>query len=201
MNNTLIIDIKTGVFQKWHAVQLAGYWGLLTECRASPSAVEPEFRADGHRYFISGREVPSVSAVLKPLRPSDFRHDPADAQRGTDIHKMCEEYDLGTYREEYGTRNEKRKYLDAWRSWKTDTDYDWEESERIEWRLGSKKLWYAGTLDRAYGESGPISGTCVYLVADGFYNEKNYTAAELERLFNTVFRPLLEAEKIAREWR
>lgn len=202
MVDSFIVDIKTGSSEKWHVLQLAAYWQLWKEYQAG-SGVIPDFYEEKHQYRIDNRLVPSVSNVLKWIRANDFYLDIVAAKRGTEIHKILEHYDLGNFifpDEEIfeGFRG----YVCAWQKFLTDHDINDNDQDLIEHRMGSRRLWFAGTADRIYKKMIPGGvAACVYLSADGNYKFDPHSAGELEMLFEETFRPLLEAEKIAMEWR
>jgi len=103
------------------------------------------FQEEGHVYQYDGLVVPSVTQVLEPLidysMVPDFRLAMA-ADRGTNVHKMCELHDYGTL-EDYEPEYE--PYLDAWIMFLEDTGF---EAEIIETRLYHPVFKYAGAVDR-----------------------------------------------------
>lgn len=108
---------------------------------------EPVFDEALHRYTFSGRPVPSVTQVMRPLTdvaygqiaPSVLK---AAADFGTAVHACTEYFDQGDLDEET-VAPEWRPYLDAYVAWKETMR---PTIERIEWRLACSK--YAGTIDR-----------------------------------------------------
>ena len=55
------------------------------------------FETDGHRYILEdGRQVPSITQMLKRCGYIDDRFHTEDAsQRGTTVHQLCADFDLG----------------------------------------------------------------------------------------------------------
>lgn len=109
--------------------------------------IRPTFDEALHRYTVQGREVPSVTQILKPLTdltygqisPSILK---AAADFGTAVHACTEYLDEGDLDDE--TVDEVwRPYLDAYVAWKETMR---PTIERIEWCLACSK--FAGTIDR-----------------------------------------------------
>ena len=66
---------------------------MANDSRAVPELI---FQEAGHKYFLNGTEVPSVTTVLQPL--VDYSHVPpavlaAAADLGTKVHRACELFD------------------------------------------------------------------------------------------------------------
>ena len=107
------------------------------------------FDAKTHTYHIDNIKVKSVTQVLQEERFIDFSKVPRDIlQRalafGTAGHKVTELYDLDDLLE--GSLDPAlRPYLDAWIKFKKDTKLI---IEGIEEKVGSKKYYFAGRLDR-----------------------------------------------------
>ncbi len=120
----------------------------MTTCIIIPGEVtRPVFDEAAHRYTVGGKEVPSVSRLLKPL--TDLAYKDIDkavlreaAEFGTAVHACTEYYDKGELDED-SVLPEWRPYLDAYLKWRRDVR---PEILHIEDRLGCSK--YAGTLDR-----------------------------------------------------
>ncbi len=59
-----------------------------------------KFVEDGHKYLLDGVEMPSVTQICKPLtvdvaeRAKPWLRDAA-AKRGSDIHEICADIDIG----------------------------------------------------------------------------------------------------------
>ena len=109
--------------------------------------VRPEFEEERHLYFVNGVQIPSVSALMRPL--TDLVYGPIDKEVlkaaqvfGTSVH-ACTEYDDEGDLDPASVEPEWQPYLDAYRKWRADTR---PEILHIEDRLGCSK--YAGTLDR-----------------------------------------------------
>ena len=110
-------------------------------------AVRPEFEEERHLYFVNGVQIPSVSALMRPL--TDLVYGPIDKEVlkaaqvfGTSVH-ACTEYDDEGDLDPASVEPEWQPYLDAYRKWRADTR---PEILHIDDRLGCSK--YAGTLDR-----------------------------------------------------
>ena len=109
--------------------------------------VRPEFEEERHLYLVNGVQIPSVSALMRPL--TDLVYGPIDkevlraaAEFGTAVH-ACTEFDDEGALDPASVEPEWQPYLDAYRKWRADTR---PEILHIEDRLGCSK--YAGTLDR-----------------------------------------------------
>lgn len=109
--------------------------------------VRPEFEEERHLYVVNGVQIPSVSALMRPLTelvygPIDKEVLRAAAEFGTAVH-ACTEFDDEGALDPASVEPEWQPYLDAYRQWRADTR---PEILHIEDRLGCSK--YAGTLDR-----------------------------------------------------
>lgn len=106
---------------------------------------ELQFQEEGHVYTIGDEVIPSVTKILEPLAGYAGVPDwilAAAADRGTEVHKMCELFDYGTL----GEYNPGYKgYLDAWEKFLIESGF---EVELIERRMFHPTLRYAGTVDR-----------------------------------------------------
>lgn len=107
------------------------------------------FNAEKHEYRLDGQPIPSVTRTLKEAGVAEFNCPNADVldralKFGRAVHLTCELFDRNDLNEEILDSNLKG-YLDAWRKFLKDTDF---KIEAIEERVVSKRLWYAGTLDR-----------------------------------------------------
>lgn len=119
-----------------------------------------EFDAVSHSYTLQGFPVPSVTRVLSPLQDYDptSQYLETARQRGTDVHTATELHDRR--RDAIVIRDDKWRpdgirgyitattiapYLDAWKKFLADTDF---EIHEIEKRVCSLRHRYAGTLDR-----------------------------------------------------
>lgn len=109
------------------------------------------FDAETHTYRHSGKIIPSVTQLLKPL--SGLNTVPPEiltraAKFGNAVHKACELddlHDLGSCPEPV------MPYLNAWRKFCDDTGAKW---DGIEEQVYNEQYGYAGTLDRV----GTVSG-------------------------------------------
>lgn len=111
---------------------------------AQPALV---FHEEGHRYFLDGVEVPSVTQVLEPL--TDYSHVPPAIleharQIGTAVHRACELLD----RDDLVVESLDPRlvgYVAAWRRFKEETGFVIEFNET---QVFSRIYHCAGTLDR-----------------------------------------------------
>lgn len=100
-----------------------------------------------HRYELDGKEVPSVSRILRFLRQdvyADIRQDILDdaAKRGTSVHEACETLDKsGTVDIDDGIEGYVRAYVRFLR----EHNCEW---SAIESPIANRKFWYAGKPDR-----------------------------------------------------
>lgn len=104
-----------------------------------------EFQSEGHIYKFDGEVIPSVTQALEPL--SGYVGVPKwllaiAADRGTEVHTMCEYHDYGTL-EEYNQGYQ--GYLDAWIRFLADSGF---EVDLVELRLYHPAYKYAGQIDR-----------------------------------------------------
>lgn len=105
-----------------------------------------------HRYFLDGKELPSVTTVLKSAGLVDFSMVPAQAleaacERGTFVHELTTLDDLGELDEE-SVDPELAPYLAGWRKFRKDFPA---ELLLVEKPLGNAVYGYAGTPDRCLG--------------------------------------------------
>lgn len=108
-----------------------------------------EFIEDGHRYLLDGEEIPSVSEILRFAAsevykdPDKFQMDQA-ADRGTRVHKACEELDRTGRCECDG---DIEGYVKAYQRFLTENEVEWLWVEEPIYSDNGDP--YAGTLDRA----------------------------------------------------
>ena len=105
-----------------------------------------EFDPVAHRYTLDGREMPSVTTILRGL--DDFSNVPAHrlaaaGDRGTRVHTACNLAVLGTL-DESTVDAEVRPYLDQFRKFLRESRFI---PTLTECRVYDEQLWYAGTLD------------------------------------------------------
>ena len=107
------------------------------------------FDEESHKYYLNGVQLPGVTSILKSVGLVDYSGIPIQvieqaSDRGKRVHKITEFYDAGTL-DESSIPDELGGYAGAW------VDY-MEASQavicEIELRVKSKKLRFAGTLDR-----------------------------------------------------
>ena len=101
-----------------------------------------------HEYWLEGDRLPSVSEIIAPL--VDYSMVPEDRlafakDRGTAVHKACELDDLGTLDESSVDEEHVLPYLQAYRKFRTECEF---EPEIIERPYYCKTLRVAGTPDR-----------------------------------------------------
>ncbi len=115
-----------------------------------------DFNSETHQYFIDGKRYPCISDITSPLDLAYYSEVPSfvlnkAAARGTLIHKMCEEIDLGKRSHIMMQDDEVEQgvegYIDAYREFLRHCPYDLMECEQI---YGSASLGYCGTIDRLY---------------------------------------------------
>ena len=106
-----------------------------------------EFIEKTHTYLLDGEEVPSVSEIIRFAErevykePNKFQMDQA-ADRGTRVHKACEELDRTGSCECDG---DIAGYVNAYAKFLADNKVEWDMIEQPVIGLGGR---YAGTLDR-----------------------------------------------------
>jgi hypothetical protein len=104
------------------------------------------FEPREHRYFLDGKEFPSVTTILKPY--SGLEHVDRDlleraAEFGTHVHEACHLFNMGAL--EWASLDEPLvPYVRAWESFLEDTGAVVLLSEH---RVVSERNGFAGTLD------------------------------------------------------
>lgn len=106
-----------------------------------------EFFEDTHTYLVDGREVPSVSDILAYITASHYGNIneavlKQAAQRGTDVHKACQEIDYGCEAE---VDPQIAPYVRAYCDFLRDYAPEWQEIEQIHYDEDED---YCGTVDR-----------------------------------------------------
>lgn len=108
-----------------------------------------EFEPKKHVYTLEGKEIPSVSEITRFLsrelyKDADQAAMDIAADRGTRVHKACEELDReGMACGDYDIEG----YVRAYGKFLSEHDVDWKMIEEPVYR---EDLWIAGTVDR-YG--------------------------------------------------
>jgi hypothetical protein len=102
-----------------------------------------------HEYFLNGAKIPGVTSILQNVGIIDLSGIPytrleAAREFGIAVHSACELYDLDDLNE-HTLDNHLRPYLDAWISFKHDTDFEIVEVEKP---VCSARYRFAGTPDR-----------------------------------------------------
>ena len=105
-----------------------------------------EFDPAAHRYTLDGRELPSVTTILRGL--DDFSNVPARVlerarDRGNRVHSACNLDVLGTL-DEATVDDEVAPYLAQFRKFLRESRF---APTLSECRVYDDVLWYAGTLD------------------------------------------------------
>lgn len=104
-----------------------------------------QFDPESHRYTVDGRNVISVTTVLKRAGLFDpSLYSPEAAIRGTYVHQACELDDRGELDEE-SLDQTLAGYLAGWRRFCDETRF---QPELIEERVYSPTYQFAGTIDR-----------------------------------------------------
>jgi hypothetical protein len=108
------------------------------------------FDAASHKYFVGGREVPSVTTILNAAGLTDFSMVSEEVLemarvRGTHVHLICELYDANNLDED-SLDDGGKEYLKAWKRFKK--DYGITDFLLSECAMHSKKYGYAGRSDR-----------------------------------------------------
>jgi len=107
------------------------------------------FEEEGHKYFLDGVEIPSVTTVIGAVLDDNAGFYTEESRlRGTVVHLACELDDLGTL-DESALDEEIHPYLEGYRKFKREHEPIW---EGIECRLFHPHYRYASTLDR-YGSA------------------------------------------------
>jgi hypothetical protein len=105
-----------------------------------------EFDPAAHRYTLDGRELPSVTQILRGL--DDFSNVPARVlekarDRGSRVHAACNLDVLGIL-DENTVDDEVAPYLAQFRKFLRESGFT---PTLTECRVYDERLWYAGTLD------------------------------------------------------
>lgn len=104
------------------------------------------FNPEGHIYFWNGKEVPSVSSILKTIGITrDYeRVDPFYRERGTYVHRAVEFHVKHTLDEESLDQENVLPYVQAFKKFESEEGYCVTETEVP---LYSETYGFAGTLD------------------------------------------------------
>lgn len=113
----IIVDVKTGSPAKWHKLQAAAY--TLAWMEGATTGIT--FDAEAHKYFHDGKEVPSVSAILRETKrqPSYDGFNPFFAQKGSYVHRAIE-LEVAGKLDEATVDDRVKPYLVAWRKFRED---------------------------------------------------------------------------------
>ena len=107
------------------------------------------FDAELHQYRKGGPEGPILDSITQTLEFAGLvdttYFTPGSAQRGTDIHELCEDYDNGLLTDEAIEAHEYGKYIKGWKKFTTEMDAKW---SKIEWKVADYNINVAGTIDR-----------------------------------------------------
>ena len=109
------------------------------------------FEESTHTYYWDGVEVPSVSSFLEKAefkKPSAW-YTPGAAERGTEIHRLTELFDLGLLDLSSDVVAQSsdvvQGHLQAWAKFRRETGF---RPHQVEIQLCNVTLWLAGTVDR-----------------------------------------------------
>jgi hypothetical protein len=110
------------------------------------------FDAETHTYRLDGREVPSVTQVLRPLYAQDARWwSDADREHGTAVHKATEAIDRD---EAPSYPDEAESYVKAYALFLEELAW---KPTHIEHQVSNRDYGYAGTVDRVFlTPKGPV---------------------------------------------
>jgi hypothetical protein len=137
----MVIDLKTGAPQRWHALQVAAYEHL--DC-----SIPLDFDEESHTYKLEGRVIPSVTQILWNMEAisecSTFIEYPR--ARGTAVHQACA---LLPDRLDWSTVDPRLvPMIASYCVWLTGNNIRVEAQEQ---RGYNAELGYAGTLDLRVG--------------------------------------------------
>lgn len=101
------------------------------------------FDSELHKYYYDGRELLSVTTLLKSVGIIDDRfYTDEGKNRGRRIHHICEKIDLGEMPE---IESSEMPYIEAYLTFKHETRF---VPQLIEKRVCNINYWYGGTLDK-----------------------------------------------------
>lgn len=100
-----------------------------------------EFEKDGHVYKVGGKIMPSVTEIIRAVRPDHQFYTRRSGERGTQIHKALQYFDEGRLDE---CPSEYMGYLSAYEFFKDSAD--WMPLEHNV-RVYHEELNYCGTMD------------------------------------------------------
>jgi hypothetical protein len=104
-----------------------------------------EYSDTQHRYFVDGRELPSVTTVLDSAgKISPFCKDEEARFRGSKVHEICAVDDMIRY-DMRKVPIDLRGYLRAWRRFRSETGF---APIAIEYRVDHLGFGYSGRFDR-----------------------------------------------------
>lgn len=107
-----------------------------------------QFDADLHRYTLDGRQLPSVTEILRPVTEHEYRGVDRDVMEraallGTAVHKLIE-LDIAGTLDEDALDDSLRQYLAQWRQFRAQSGFVPVLNEH---RVHSGRYGYAGTID------------------------------------------------------
>lgn len=128
------------------------------------------FYPETHQYFFDGKELPSVTTVLRFLSLDAYQYIDkyvlaAAADRGTRVHEACEDYDLYSHLPDYDEDYDIYNYVLAYAAFCADYQPLWIETEKA---LTDGEV--AGTVDRI----GKVKGITGLVVVDIKSSSKIY---------------------------
>jgi hypothetical protein len=192
------IDIKTGSPRT--APDSMQVWAYKKLGELNPSMETPglTFDAKEHAYTLEGVPLVSVTQILHTFIPNPFLNDPVAAQRGTFIHRLCQQFiEIGNINW-VAIKNqwpELIPYLSAFRDWYNQEQIK-RESVLCETPLASGMMGFAGTVDIIIqGEKNGIFN--LYLKPDGKFD---FIPRDRERKYNwNLFNSMLNVYNFQRK--
>ena len=167
-------DFKTGVeIYEYDLLQLTAYCHLINQSN-NINEYPLEFDEKTHVYIYNGNIIPSVTQVLKDLKPKIFKKEEMQlaAKRGRYVHKSIEYINSGIL--DYDKVKEKYKgYIDAYLNFKQKYLIDFKLNELICEKMIYSPLCLAGTID-LYVDDGNKNYKAynVYLMQNGNFSLK-----------------------------
>lgn len=188
----MVLELKTGIPQKWHNCQVAAYAHLVKEnWLIKEFKIIPGFKRidtkESHEYYLKKVKILSVSDICMELQPWSYKGETA-MRIGKWIHEYCHLIDegcapdivlLGENQEDIKPTAKK---TEAYKRFKA--DYQLEDKEIINETPLYSSLGYAGTFDKFVPGPGELQVKILYLKETGDYSIIHLNENELDRYFN-----------------
>ena len=166
-----VLEIKTGTVTETAFVQTAAYINLLGDAWRTDAA---GFTYDevSRKHTLNGRPVKSVTQIIRGFSyfgrfgnntPDNIKY---AAERGTAVHTVCAQYDMGM--EPSGGDPRIEPYFEAWRKFRRETGVHFPDPQKsIEVPMVASDGSYCGKIDRITCDGDRYDPMVVNLLDDG----------------------------------